>query len=104
MVFVGISNRHSVYGLGKVSTYHRAHIVAGVSRDKRSVSTSMSNTCIVCNEASEDDRVMYWNRSIRPLVYNIHLVGSWYRSSYVIPGTCYAHRIDGKHEHYNWYG
>ena len=47
-MFVRPSNRHSVYGLGKVSEYRRAPIVAGVSSDKRSVGTSTNRICIVC--------------------------------------------------------
>ena len=50
---VRISNRHSVYGLRKVNMCRRAPLVAGVSRDKRSVSTSTSCISIVCKEASD---------------------------------------------------
>ena len=39
--------------VGKVSMCRRAPIVAGVSRDKRSVSTSTSCISIVCKEASD---------------------------------------------------
>ena len=55
VVFVRTSNRHFVHGLGRVSKCHRAPIVAGVSRDKLSVSTSTRRTCIVYREASDDD-------------------------------------------------
>ena len=44
--------------VGKVRMCRRMPIVAGVSRDKRSVSTSMSRICIVCKEASDDDSMV----------------------------------------------
>lgn len=37
VVFVRISSRHSVYGLGELIKCYRPSIVAGVSRDMRSV-------------------------------------------------------------------
>ena len=49
---------HSVYGLGKVSMYHRAPVVAGVSRDKRSVSTSTTSIYVVRKEAGDADWMM----------------------------------------------
>ena len=57
--FVRISNRHSAYGLGRASMCRRAPIVAVVSRDKRSVSTSTIPTCFACKEASDDDLMMF---------------------------------------------
>ena len=59
VVFVRISNRHFVYGLGNVGKCHRAPIFAGVSRDKLSVSTSTRPICIVYKEASDDDWMMF---------------------------------------------
>ena len=61
LVFIWIYNFHSFYGLGKVSMYGRAPIVAGVSCGERSVSPSTSSTCIVCKEASDDDWMVFEN-------------------------------------------
>ena len=47
VVFARISNCHSVYELGKVRKCLISPVVARVSRDKRSVSTSTSGICIV---------------------------------------------------------
>ena len=94
MLLVTLSNRHSVYSLGMVSTDCRAPIVAGTSHDKRSVCTSTSGTCIV--------RIKGWRcwfyGVIESIVFSLVYPPTWYRNSYVriwyvIPGTWYAHRI-----------
>ena len=74
VVFVRISSRHSVYGLGKLIKFHRAPIVAGVSRDMRSV--SMNTRCIrmVYKQASDDDWMKFGNLYISPLLYPAYIV------------------------------